>query len=237
MAEAPTEIKFTDEMQELTHKQLAKFITDRNALVGKANAASGDRVTLTEQITENSTDSEIVAARQARDEAIMRLHELVTPQVEAIVADSQGSMDEVEASIKEIDSKLKPGLTYYRKLYGEDAAGALPTQERLKGTQIRSGASGRRVRGFRVEVTLDGETTGFENFTQAAKFLDVETADLQSKFFEAAGNPKQVKDAPNEVKFAVNITEVDEDENETVKEVLLRAYRPEADTSSDDEED
>lgn len=230
-----TPLAFVDEMHELTHKQIEKFINERNALVGQANAANGDRVTLTEQITENSTDPAIVEAREMRDEAIMRLHELVTPKVNEIVENAAGSVVEVEESIKEIDGKLKPGLTYYKKVYGEDAAKHLPSQERLKGTQIRSGGGGRRVRGFKVDVTVDGETTTFDNFASAAKYLEVDTTDLQEKFFEKAGNPKQVKDAPDVVNMTINYTEVDEDETETEKEAFVKAWRPTANETPADE--
>jgi hypothetical protein len=226
-ASAPA-VKFDDEMQELTFNMLAGFIKERNALVGRVNAASGDRESLTESIRESDDDPEIVAKREAWAQAYEDLMALVTPKVEEVLANSQGSTTEYEEKIKEIDAKLKPGVTYFKKLYQDSNPGvveALPSQDRLKGASVgRTGAGGRRVRGFNVVITADGETEEFENFASAAKFLDVETAELQKRFFEKAGTDV-LKDVPDEVNLTVNYEEVDEDENVTVKEAFVRAYR------------
>lgn len=232
-AKAP---EFKDAMQKMAFEQLVEFIKERNSLVGTANAANGDAVTLYEQLTEESTDPEIVAAREARDEAIMRLHDLVAPKVKEIKAEATEGLSGIEAKIKEIDSVLKPGLNYYKKLYGDEAGEHLPKQARLSGLRITSsGTGGRRVRGFRVAVTVDGEVEEFENFASAAKYLDKETATLQDAFFEAAGNPKQVKDAPDKVSFNVTFTEVDEDENVTERTASIYAFRPESEQGDDSE--
>jgi len=233
-ANEPEPLKFEDEIHELTHKKVESLIVERNTLVGKANAVKGDRVTLMNTLTENDDDPEIVAARQARDEAVMLLHSLVTPKVEAYLADAAGSVEGIEEQIKELDGKIKPGLTFYKKVYGEDAAKFLPKQERVQGLNVgRAGTGGRRIRGYAVDVTVDGETTGFDNFASAAKFLDLETAQLQNAFFEAAGNPKQVKDAPDRVEMTLNYTEVDEDENETDKSAFVVATRTETEGSDE----
>lgn len=227
-------LKFVDEVQELTHKQLTNFITERNALVGKANAASGDRQTLTEQIRENDQDPEIVKAREEWAAAYERLMNLVTPKVESVIADSQGSVSEIEEKIKEIDGKLKVGLTYYKKVYdvdGNEPSKHLPSQDRLKGSTLRSGAGGRRIRGYHVEVTMDGDTERFENFASAAKHLDVETSDLQKAFFEKAGTT-DLKKVPDEVNMTLNYVEVDEEENETEKEAFVRAFRLETEEAA-----
>lgn len=237
MTEAKVELKFDDDMQEMTFNMLSAMINERNALVGQANAANGDRQTLTEQIRENSTDPEIVAAREAYSEALLHLDSLVKPKVEAIIADSAGSVTETEEKIKELDGKLKPGITYFKKLYVDsDIINHLPTQERLKGASVgRTGAGGRRIRGFNVIVTVDGESTEFNNFSGAAAFLDVETAELQKAFFAEAGT-EVLKDVPDVVNLVVNYTEVDEDENETEKEAFVKAYREEATNASDESE-
>lgn len=231
MTEAP---QFKDDMQRMAYEQLATFIKERNSHVGTANAANGDRQTLQEQITEESTDPEIVAAREARDEAIERLYALTTPKVDEVMANAKEATEGLEDKIKEIDAVLKPGLNYYRKLYGDEAADALPKQTRLSGMRIsNAGSGGRRVRGFNVTATLDGEVTEFENFASAAKWLDIDTSKLQEAFFEAAGNPKQVKDAPDKVSFTVTFTETDEDENQTERTASILAYRPDAESASE----
>lgn len=229
MTETTTDTpQFTDHMHQMVHEQLEGFIKERNSLVGTANAAHGDRVTLTEQIREESTDPEIVAAREAYSEALLALDALVKPKVDAIIANATESVAEVEAKIKEIDSKLKPGLSYYKKLYGDEVAATLPAQAKIKGLRVASASGGRRIRGFNFVVTVDGESQEFENAASAAKWLDVETGSFQEAFFEAAGNPKQVKDAPANVDFQIVFVEVDEDENETEKTAKVAAYRPDA---------
>ena len=234
-----TQVTFKDAMHEMAYKQLADLTKKRNALVGRANAAHGDRVTLTEQITEESTDPEIVKAREARDEAIMLLHKLVTPQVDEVMADAKSSIDGIEKELKDLDTTLKPGLTYLKKMYGEEAVNGLPKMARLQGLRISGGGGGRRIRGFHVEVTADGEeTVTFDNFAGAAKYLDVETSVLQEAFFTAAGNPEKIKDAPDEVDFEITYTEVDDDENTTEKKASLSAFRPDAEANeSEDSED
>lgn len=217
--------EFQDPMHEMQFKMLSDLITKRNDLVGKANAAKGDRQTLTEQIRENSQDPEIVKAREAYSEALLALDALVKPEVERIIADSAGATEGIESEISELDKTLKPGVTFFKKVYGDDAAKFFPTQSRLAGAAtVRSGAGGRRVRGFRVVVTIDGESTEFENFAGAAKFLDAETSDLQAAFFQKAGT-ETLKDVPDEVNMTIDFTEVDADNNEQAKQAFVKAYR------------
>ena len=223
------ELKFDDDIQEMMYHKFVGLIKERNSFVGKANAANGDALALKEQITEESTDSDIVAARNARDEAIEALEALVKPQVESMVNNASEGLAETEASIKEIDEKLKPGLRFYKSVYGDDAVDALPKQIRPKGMRLsNTGTSGKRIRGFNVKTTIDGDITEFETFSQAAKYLDEDTASLQNAFFSAAGTDT-LKDAPNEVSFNVTFTEVDEDGTESKKEASIYAYRTEPD--------
>jgi hypothetical protein len=217
----------TDDLQRMQFTMLDGFIKQRNGLVAKANAAHGDRQTLMEQIRENDTDPDIVEAREQMSAWSEKLNKLVEPKVEDFIADSAGCVAETEEEIKNIDSKLKPGLNFYKKSYDDDTAEHFTSQARLQGATVRSGGSGaRRIRGFSVEITVDGEARNFDNFTQAAKHLDVDTSDLQSEFFKAAGND-DLKKIGNEVKFVINFTETDSDENSTQKEAFVKAYRDE----------
>lgn len=220
-------LKFKDDFQKMQFELLSKQISERNGLVGKANAAHGDRQTLTEQIRESDTDPAIVEAREQMSKWILKLDELVKPKVDAIIADAAGSVTEIEEQIKGIDAVLKPGLNYYKKLYDDDSASHFPAQDRLKGTAVRSsGAGGRRIRGFNVEVTVDGESRDFDNFTQAAKHLNVDTIDLQKAFFSQAGS-EDLKAVADKVSFTINFPEVDADGNEQEKEAFVKAYRTE----------
>lgn len=228
MSENQTEAPvFQDQMHEMQFSMLSDLINKRNDLVGKANAAKGDRQTLTEQIRDNSTDPDIVAAREAYSEALLALDALVKPEVERIIADAEGASEGIEAEIAELDKTLKPGVTFFKKVYGEESAKHFPSQSRLTGAAtVRSGAGGRRVRGFNVIVTIDGESVEFENFASAAKHLDVETADLQSAFFTKAGT-ETLKDVPDEVNMTIDFTETDADGNESSKQAFVKAYRTE----------
>lgn len=223
---------FKDEMHEMQFKMLSNFIVQRNALVGQANAAAGNKDDLIAQIRENSTDADIVAAREAWSQAYEDLMALVMPKVNATIENSQGSAEKIEAEIKELDGKLKPGLTYFKKIYGEESAEFFPAQDRLKGTQVRSGGGGRRIRGFNVIVTVDGQSKEFQNFSTAAQYLDVDTLDLQNAFF-AKAETTVLKDVPDVVSLVLNFDEVDEDGNKTEKEALVKAYRTETESSSD----
>jgi hypothetical protein len=221
------ELKFPDEMAEMAFNALKAFVEKYNSLVGKANAAHGDRVTLTEEITENSTNPKIVAARKKRDEAELELHALVTPEVEKVIADAAGSVKEIEEEVSELNGKIKAGQTYLGKMYDNfDFKDHLPSLARIKGMTVRAGGGtgGRRIRGYRVTTTVDTEVTEHENIASAAKYLDVETTSLQEAFFKAAGDPKALKDAPDEVNFEVEFTEV-YDDGEEKKVAQVTAFR------------
>lgn len=235
---------FPDEMAKMSFEMLSNLITERNTFVGKINAVKGDRLTLQEQLEENSTNPDAVKAREARDraqaeldEAVMALHAAVQPEINSILADAEKSTSDIEEQVKESDAKIKPGVAYFKKMFGEDLAKHLPSLERLKGFSTRgAGSSGKRIRGYNVIVDLDGEVTEFENMAGAAKYLEVETSDLQGKFFEAAGNPEALKDAPDRVDFTVDYTETDEDggtSQHTAKITAVRQAKDETPESDD----
>lgn len=236
------EITFEDEMQELAYGKIIALIKKRNDLVAQSNAAQGNREDLASTLTETSDDPEIVAAREARDEAIMRLHALVTPKVADLMENAEANATGTADALKELEGKLRPSLTFYKSLYGDDAAKLLPKRIAQKGG-ASAGGSGRRIRGYSVEIVIDDEGTVYDNFASASKYLGKETAELQDKFFEAAGNPKALKDAPDEVKFSVQFTDVDEDGNEeenTAEVIATREAKPtavEAEVAQADEQE
>lgn len=234
----PETPNFPDEMAEMSFNMLSNLINNRNSEVGKINAVKGDRQTLTDQITENSTSPEIVEAREAAeaaklawDEAVMALHAAVQPEVDNLLKDAEASVKDTEERVKELDAKIKPGTTYFKKMYGENLAKFLPALARLKGFSTKgAGASGRRVRGYDVEVVIDGEGTTFPNLASAAKYLEVETATLQEHFFRAAG-VENLKDAPDRVDFEVEYTDTNDDgeqEQYTARVVATREVKDEA---------
>lgn len=214
---------FASEMQKMQHDALVEMINKRNELVSKVNAVTGDRDALVENV-ENSDDETIANLREQIAELTEQFDAIVSERVEALLANSTEDAEALTAEVKEIDGTVKAGLSYYKKLYGDDAAGDLPKVERLKGTRSTGGGGGRRIRGYDVIVEVDGEETQFDNFASAAKHLGADTSDLQEQFFAKAGVEK-LKDAPDEVTFSVSWTEVDEDENESTHTATVTAVR------------
>ena len=235
---------FPDEMARMSFQMLSDLIVNRNALVGKVNAVKGDRLTLQEQLEENSTNPEILAlnekikeAQLAVDELVMQRHSLIVPEVDALLKDAESSVTQIEEKVKDLDAKIKPGAAYFKKMYGENLAKHLPQMGRLKGFSTRgAGSSGRRIRGYNVDVEIDGETTGFDNVAGAAKYLDVETSALQEAFFKAAGNPEALKDAPDTVTFSVTFTETPDDGEPYEATAKVTATRNVKESDASDEE-
>jgi hypothetical protein len=230
---------FPDEMARMAFEQLVTLITERNADVAKINASKGDQQTLMEQLRESSTNPEAVQLREdirvlteRLDEAVLALDSVVRPEVQEAMA-SAGDTEGAEARIKAHDEKIKPGSAYFKKMYGENLAKHLPSLVRLKGFSTKgAGSSGRRVRGFSVSVETEAGIEYFDNLASAAKYLVVDTTQLQEKFFAAAGGPDiALKDAPDTVNFEVEYTETYDDdttEQKTAKLVATRDAKDEA---------
>lgn len=216
--------EFTSPMQKMQYEALVEFIEKRNALVAKVNASTGDRKSLAENLKHSEEFASIV---NEIERLTTQLNEAVEAKVEAALANASEDTTETQEQIKDIDGTLRSGLSYYKKLYGEEAAEALPKQERIKTTRTGGGGStgGKRIRGYNVIVTIGNEVTEFENFSAAAKFLDVvDTAALQEQFFAKAGVEK-LKDAPDEVVFSLSWQEEDEEGNRTDVTAVVKAYR------------
>lgn len=216
--------EFTSPMQKMQHEALVEYIEKRNALVAKVNASTGDRKSLAENI---KNSEEFASIRHEIERLTKSLDEAVEAKVEAALSNASEDTTEAQEQIKEIDGIVRSGLSYYKKLYGDEAADALPKQERIKTQRAGGGGStgGKRIRGYNVIVTIGNEVTEFENFASAAKFLDVvDTAALQEQFFAKAGVEK-LKDAPDEVVFSLSWEEVDEDDNRTPVTAIVKAYR------------
>ena len=232
-----------DEMQKVQIDMLNELIVARNELVTKANAVTGNRDALVESIVEDENYPEIRALAVQVAELQERLDALVSTKVEEVMAGSTGDAETLTEQVKVLDAKIKPGVTFLKKLYPDlDTDEVLHKQDRLKGaSRAGAGAGGRRVRGYNVVVTVGDEVTEFENFATAAKHLGFDTKDLQEQFFSKAGVEK-IKDAPDTVEFEVHWTDSDEDGNETKGSAAIRAYRtgpsgPPTAAASDDSDD
>jgi hypothetical protein len=229
-----TELKFPNPIAEGAYNQLVELINDHNSKVGTLNAVKGDPQTLKETLRETSQAPEAVKARELvnklRDqlfEAEERLDKAIKPEVDRVRADGEKEAETIEASIKELAGTIKAGVNFFTKTAGEELAAHLPKLAKAKGVSAGGGATGgRRIRGYDFTVTdPKGKTTGpvgYENLAQVAKDLVVETKTLQDGFFQAAGNPELLKDAPDTVNWKVQVGEGDK-----AREVSLKAVRSE----------
>jgi hypothetical protein len=215
-------VEFKSAMQKMQFDGLEEMIGEHNALVTQVNAATGDRDALYESIVNKPEFEDLrnqIAVLQER------LDGHVNEQVEKALSADSGDTAEATEKAKELKSTIASGLSYYKKLYGEDAAEAFTKVERLKGVRVGGGGGGgRRVRGFNVVVTIGDDVEEFENFAGAAKALGIDTSELQDHFF-AKGGAEKLKDLPDEVEFVLNWTDVDDEGNETPASAEIRAYR------------
>ena len=225
-AQAP---QFKSEMQKLQFETLAKMISERNALVEQINAANGSKDELTRNV-EESDHPQVAELRVKIAELQDQFDAIVEQLVNEKLENAQGDVTALTEQAKEIEATVKPGISYYKKLYDDGTVDALPKIERLKGTRSGGGgAGGRRIRGYSVVIEGDdGSVDQFENFANAAKHLGMDTASLQEMFFAKAGVEK-LKDASDTVKFQLNWNDVDEDGNETPRHAIVTATRDDAD--------
>lgn len=222
-------------MKQMQYDGLVEFITKHNALVAKINAATGDKDSLTESISESDEFADQRAAIAELQEA---LEAAVAVKVDEALASASEDTTEVEAEVKDLKSTISSGISYYKKLYKDEDA-EFPKIDRVKGQRTGGGSGGKRVRGYNVIVTVGDDTDEYPNFASAAKALGAETSELQEQFFSKAG-VEQLKDAPDEVTFGLSWVETDEDGTETTVSATVKAYRtgpsgpPAKEASSDD---
>ena len=227
----------TDAMREVQANALNELITERNKKVSKINAAQGDKDAIAEGVVNSDDDPEVVRLRNEIAELQDALDVIVDAKVKEILSEGAENVDTLKDEVTEDDKTIRSGLNFFKKLYGDDAVKELTKMDRLKGART-GGAGGKRIRGYDVEVTLDDETTAFNNFAGAAKFLGTDTALLQEQFFAKAGVEK-LKDAPDEVQFGLSWTEQEEDGSTTNRTATVKAVRtgPSGLPESDDADD
>lgn len=220
-------------LMQMQFDAMTEMINKRNALVAKVNAATGSKEALADSIR-NLPEFEDLRNQIAELED--QLDAAVDVKVKEALDSATEVGSEVTDEIKEIDAALTPGLTYFKKIYGDEEADKLPKRDRLKGTRTGGGSGGKRIRGFNWVITVNGESTEYENAASAAKALDVPTKTLQEQLFAKAG-VEQVKDLPNEVTLSMSWSDVAEDGTETPVTATIRAYRtePVEDEAAEDE--
>lgn len=235
--EAPVkqERTFSSPMEKMQFEGLVEFIDQYNDLVGKINAATGDKDALAAQIAKDKFADEVAEIQRLQE----ALDAKVDAEVEKALTSDQGDMSELTEKAKDLKGKIGAGINYFKKLYGDESAEHFPKQDRLKGTRVGggSGTGTRRIRGFRVSVTdSDGNSVDHENFASAAKSLGLSTGDLQEYFFTKAG-ATDLTEIGNEVTFRLEWNNTDDEGNETPDHADVRAYREVPVDESDDSED
>lgn len=216
-------MSFGSAMQKMQFEGLVEFITEHNNLVAKVNAATGDRDSLAESIKNSDEFADI---RNKIAELQDQLDVAVNEKVEAALANASGDAEGLTDKVKELKSTITSGISYYKKLYGDEAAEAFPKVDRVKGQRTGGGGGGgKRIRGYNVIVTYaNGEVTEYDNFAGAAKALGVDTAALQEQFYAKAGVEK-LKDAPDEITFGLSWEDTAEDGTKTPNSATVKAYR------------
>ena len=231
---AKQEHTFSSPMEKMQFEGLEEFIATYNDLVGKINAATGDKDALADQIAKEKFADEVAEIKRLQEE----LDAKVDVEVEKALTSDQGDMTELTEKAKDLKSKIGAGITYFKKLYGDASAERFTKQERLKGQRVGTGGTGtRRIRGFRVEITdSEGKSVDHENFASAAKALGLGTSDLQEYFFQKAG-ATDLSEIGNQVEFTLEWEDTKEDGSKAPNHAVVRAYRevPVADESDDSE--
>lgn len=212
---------FSSPMEKMQFEGLEEFIKDYNDLVGKINAATGDKDALAEQIAkEKFADelAEIVRLQEALDAK-------VDVEVEKALTSDQGDMTEITEKAKDLKGKIGAGINYFKKLYGDASAEKFTKQERLKGQRVGGTGTGtRRIRGFRVTVTQGEDVQDYENFASAAKALGATTSELQEWFF-AKASATDLSEIGNVVEFDLNWKVTAEDGTESDASATVKCYR------------
>lgn len=211
-------------LQKMQFDALNELIVKHNELVLKLNAATGDKDALYEQF---SSAEKYADLRDQIDALQKQIDEAVAVEVEAALNSDSEDTEAITTEVKDLKSTVSSGLSYYKKLYGDESGEAFPKVERLKGARGVGGGNtgGRRVRGFRVVITDSEGVTEYENFASAAKALgNVSTAELQEFFFAKAGAEK-LSDVPDVVEFSLTWDATDEEGESTEETAQIKAFR------------
>lgn len=220
-APAKQELTFSSPMEKMQYEAMEQFIGEYNDLVGKINAATGDKDALAVQIAKEKFADELAEITRLQE----ALDAKVDVEVEKALTSDQGDMTELTEKAKDLKGKIGAGINYFKKLYGDESAEKFTKQERLKGQRVGGTATGtRRIRGFRVTITQGDEAKDYENFASAAKSLGLSTGELQEFFFAKAG-ATDLSDIGNVVEFDLNWNDTDEEGNEVPNSATVKCYR------------
>ena len=227
---------FPDPMSKMAYEQIVGLTTERNSLVGQINAVKGDPAQLRDHYKENPPTAELKKLRDEWQSLLDKAFEVerkleagVAPKVEEDRANAEAKVADTEKKVEDLDTQIRAATTYFKKLY-EPLVEFLPKLERKSGGSRAGSATGsKRIRGYTWDVTVDGDTTGYDNLSGVAKELGVETATLQTDFFKAAGT-EVLADAPVQVIWTAEVKKDDK-----TKQVKIRGTRVAKEETSSEE--
>lgn len=206
-----------DEFGKTIVEKLTADITERNSLVKLVLAAQGDKQAMLETLRENppADHAKLAAAMEAAysqyEKLSAQLNEKLAPVVDERMVAGAANSEADAAKLDAIDKVVKSGLTYLKNSYGDEIVNDLPEvlNRKNRSSGDGEGNGGRRIRGFDVSVDgklvtiKDGKNVERSNLAAAAKATGVDTATIQTKFFEAQ-ETKDVADFKERVEFTVN---------------------------------
>lgn len=224
-----------DEFGQQLKARIADSINQHNALAARVKAASGDEQSLLETLRENNDSPEaqkftaaIEELDNKREALFNKRDEVLKPIAKQMVEDAKAGLGNAETEAAELLKTANAGKKYLIDTYGEGADADLPA---IVGKRRSSGGTGggsgqRRIRGF--DVFIDGKlATGrngkgeqVSNMAAAAKTLGVDTDDLRTAFWQAAGTDDSSK-YPPVVEFTITVTEGEGDDAKSVTKTVV----------------
>lgn len=209
-----------NELEKALIKQIREWAGEYNSNAGTIQAANGGAQLLLENLRENSTDPKVVELRQYKEKAEMaafqageKIDQLLRVEVEQLRAEAAEGASGLEEKNATLRDAYKSAVPMVRKLltqhFGDDngkkAYQDLVPQLAKDKNGTSSGSGGRRIRHRSWTVSDssgNGTTQTVTNASDAAKAVDLATADFQAAFFKAAGG--STSDVwPAEVTFTV----------------------------------
>lgn len=205
-----------DEFGQQALDRLNGIVATRNEKAGIIAAASGDSQQLLEALRDSSDNAQVVkiskeieALDEKREALFAKRDEILKPVVAETQAKASEGAEGLTAEVDELDSQIRAAKNFLKSMYGDSVIEKVTA---LVGRKNRSSGgsngTGRRIRGFDVYVdgtlatlkNAKGEDTS--NLSAGAKAAGVDTATIQSAFFEAQGT-KDVESFKPTVEFQV----------------------------------
>ena len=109
-------------LQKMQFDALNELIVKHNELVLKLNAATGDKDALYEQF---ASAEKYANLRDQIDALQKQIDDAVAVEVEAALNSDSEDTEAITTEVKDLKSTVSSGLSYYKKLYGDDSGEAI----------------------------------------------------------------------------------------------------------------